>query len=103
MRYQYKIANNNIVFSKWTRKSYAVFASLHKVIIIAQLSVDICISLSGKNQSILRLFNQGTRIDISENDSGEQEAIFSECLIVLLIESGLISIDESSSLTKIYL
>jgi hypothetical protein len=41
MKYQYKITKNNIVFSKWTRKSYAVFASLSKLVNIARLSIDI--------------------------------------------------------------
>ena len=35
----------DLVFSKWTRKSYAVFVSLQRVVKIAQLAQDICTAL----------------------------------------------------------
>ncbi len=55
---QYSKANTNIlVFSKWSRKSYAIFASLHKVVIIAQLSVDICRTSLLKNRAVISLLN----------------------------------------------
>lgn len=38
------IHTDTIVFSQWSRKSYAVFASLKKVVRIARLSIDICLS-----------------------------------------------------------
>lgn len=101
MKYQYKKSNNIIVFSKWTRKNFAIFSSLHKVIKIARLSIDICISSFSKNQSVLCLLNQGISMDISENDSKEKEAFFSEWFMVLLL--GLITIDESYSLTDLHL
>lgn len=103
MKYQNKKSNNSIVFSKWTRKNYAIFVSLHKVIKIARLSIEICISFFRKNQSVLCLLNQGTSIDISENDSKEKETLFSEWFMVLLLELGLITIDESYSLTDLHL
>jgi hypothetical protein len=55
---QSRMANTNIlVFSKWSRKSYAIFASLHKVVVIAQLSVDLCRASLLKNQVAISLLN----------------------------------------------
>lgn len=42
MRCINQIATRSLVFSKWSRKAYAVFISLKRVVNIAQLSVDIC-------------------------------------------------------------
>jgi hypothetical protein len=36
------ISKKQIVFSQWSRKRYAIFASLGKVVKIARVSVDIC-------------------------------------------------------------
>ena len=101
MRYQYKILNNAVVFSKWTRKSYAVFVSLHRVINIARLSIDICIASFGKIQAMLRLLNQGIGIDANENDSPEREEELSEWIMKLLLKSGITEINESYSFKKI--
>ncbi len=49
------ISENALTFSRWTRKNYAVFVSLKKVIKIARLSVDICLAASHKNLSLIRI------------------------------------------------
>ena len=33
---------NAVVFSQWSRKGYAVFSSLKRVVMIAHLSIDLC-------------------------------------------------------------
>ena len=55
---QYKqIFSNVVVFSQWSRKSYAAFASLNKVVSIGHLSIDICKSSLLKNATLIRLLN----------------------------------------------
>lgn len=70
---------NYIVFSRWSRKSYAIFASLRKVVVIAQLAVDICVSALQKNETVIQLlsiFNDeeaySTEVDINEIDESLQ-------------------------------
>lgn len=103
MKHQHKKPNNIIVFSKWSRKNYAIFASLHKVVNIVRLSVDICKSALSKNQSVIHLLNQGTSEDISGNDYREKDALFSEWFMVLLLELGIVTVKESYSFTYLHL
>jgi len=49
---KHKIYKRSIVFSKWSGKNYAIFASLGKLIKIARLAVDICVQSLKKNHSI---------------------------------------------------
>ena len=42
MKKNKQIQNNVVIFSQWSRKSYAVFATLKRVISIAHLSIDLC-------------------------------------------------------------
>lgn len=52
-----QIFSNVVVFSQWSRKSYAAFASLNKVVSIGHLSIDICKSSLLKNATLIRLLN----------------------------------------------
>ena len=56
MKYVFPI-KNVIVFSQWSRKSYAVFASLGKVIKIARVSGDISDKALIKNTSFTHSLN----------------------------------------------
>jgi hypothetical protein len=87
--------SSGIVFSKWSRKGYAIFSSLSKVVKIARVSVDISISSFGKNHIILSLFNRDEN-NTSLKDLFEDE---SKCLYDLLVmifpEPGVITIESS--------
>jgi hypothetical protein len=50
------IHDSRIVFSQWSGKNYAVFASLGRVVKIAALSVDICIQAVKKSSSVINSF-----------------------------------------------
>lgn len=100
MKYQYQKTNNTVIFSKWTRKNYAVFASLKKVVNIVRLSLHTCFSLLSKNEYILRLINEGENVDTSNSEPNNDQAIFSQWFIILLLDLGFISLDESCSLTN---
>ncbi len=84
-----KNPNTILVFSRWTRKSYAIFASLHKAINIARLSVSICKYSFSKNQILLRLTSRGLGIDTTENNFEEKAILFSKWTTVL----GLVTAD----------
>ncbi|OQY04141.1 MAG: hypothetical protein B6I20_03635 [Bacteroidetes bacterium 4572_117] len=101
MKYQFKKLDKVVVFSKLTRKNYAIFASLHKVVNIVRLSVDICISSLSKNKSILHLFNQETSMDIQEEFSLDKDAILTKYYKELLFSLVLISDIDSHNLRRI--
>ncbi|WP_020526818.1 hypothetical protein [Flexithrix dorotheae] len=91
------ISPSFVVFSRWTRKSFAVFASLGKVINIARLAVDICVTSFCKIPSVLRLLNYEAQkegdfvtFDLEEEGQGLPLWILELCLL-----SGLIKFDSS--------
>ena len=47
------IAKRRLVFTKWSRKSYAIFASLKREVQIGHLSFSICGSLVRKTKSFV--------------------------------------------------
>lgn len=49
-----------LVFSQWSRKSYAIFASLGKVVKIACVSADICNNALKKSSSVTGLSSPAT-------------------------------------------
>jgi hypothetical protein len=100
MKLQNQKPNNTVVFSKWTRKNYAVFASLKKVINILHLSIHTCFSLLVKNKFILRLLNQTKNFEISNTNCNKEQIPFSQRIIILLLEMGIISIEEALYLTQ---
>ena len=100
MKHQYQKTNNTVLFSKWTRKNYAVFASLKKVVNIVRLSLHTCFSLLSKNEFILRLINEGENVEVLNSEPNEDQIVFSQYFIILLLNLGVISLDESCSLTN---
>ncbi len=64
-----------IVFSQWSRKSYAVFASLNKVVHIARLSIDICQSSLLNIPAVIRLLSLLGVSDIEDDDIDTNEQI----------------------------
>ena len=93
MKNQYNIAKSALVFSKWTRKSYAIFASLGKLVTIAHLSIDICKSFFTQKKNILSLLT--TNSEESENRDVEKDSLIWEWLEKLMLEMGIISLDEA--------
>lgn len=54
-----KISKVVIIFSKWSRKNYAIFSSLKKVVNIARLTVDICnISIRELKKAVFQQFSE---------------------------------------------
>ncbi len=78
MKFNKKISLKSLVFSKWSRKNYAIFASLKKVVKIARLSVDICASSLKKNaSSIIVILN-----NIAEEIKPEEDELELELLTI---------------------
>lgn len=86
MKHQFKISKHSIVFSKWTRKRYAAFASLGKLVKIARLSVDAFKSLLTQNKPIQLLLGIGQKNDeLDEEDYMEKSTLLEEVFTQLLL------------------
>ncbi len=70
-----QIHTDVIVFSQWSRKNYAVFASLKKVIRIARLSIDICQSSLLKTPTVIHLLSLLGLSNIENDDTNTYEQI----------------------------
>ena len=84
-----------ICFRRWSRKSYAVFAGLHKVIAIGHLSSGICEAANKKNDTGLTNSSEETFFN-TDNQEEEQEK---EALLLLLSEN--INIVSPSSISLV--
>jgi predicted membrane protein len=62
-----QVNTNVIIFSRWSRKGYALFACLKKVVHIARLSFDMGESSVSKKSTIIRICTL-LGIDDSENN-----------------------------------
>lgn len=75
--------NTSIRFRRWTRKNYAVFASLHKTISIGNVVINIC------NQALKKIKQQNTSLhfdferfsDIVESNKTIDEVILEYQLV----------------------
>jgi hypothetical protein len=56
-----------VIFSKWSGKNYAIFNSLDKIVNIARLSIDMCLSSLRKNSNVINLLEYFTHIETEEN------------------------------------
>lgn len=92
MKDQKNKSKYNLVFSEWKRKDYAVFASLHKVIKIAHLSVDICIASLSGNKSVIRVPDQLNGSSANEKELYQEKEGLPDWLTGLLLTFDLITI-----------
>ena len=86
MKHQKYISFDRVVFSRWTRNSYALFTVLKKVVNIVRLSFDLCESSHSKKQSAIRLFNLEKNGGISEDDYGEKAALHKMLETAILLQ-----------------
>jgi len=83
--YQTKqVQTDIIIFSQWSRKSYAVFASLKKTVRIACLSIDICQSALLKVPAVICLLTLLGISDI-ENDETDISEQLDDLLLSLVV------------------
>jgi hypothetical protein len=96
------ISQKQVVFSQWSRKRYAVFASLKKQVKIGHLSVDLCnASLKKSVDLILQIF----RCPAGDEDLDQQQEKCTEALSVLMmfLLGWLLPIpNDSASLPRIF-
>ncbi len=76
-----------IVFSRWSRKSYAIFASLKKVVCIARLSIDICKSSLLKNSAVICLLNLIMADEKAKENDGFDEYVDELLLLSIFLPS----------------
>lgn len=80
-----------LVFKKWKRKGYAIFASLNKVVKIGQLTIDICKTSFCKIKSLLSLLNFKEEVGNEEDDFVKGESLPDLLDALLLLERGELS------------
>lgn len=81
----------SLLFTRWTRKSYAIFASLGRVVHIGRLSTDLCDSSLRKSGCSLRKNSHQSAIDGADSDTlGEREE--PDRSVVALLPSVLVSL-----------
>ena len=95
MKHHNQKSNNAVVFSQWTRKTYAIFASLKKIVNIVRLSIDTCFALLFKNKFILSMLNFNTKADSSESETKDNKNYMPQWFTILLLDLGILSFDES--------
>lgn len=81
------VKSKGIVFSCWSRKNYAIFASLKRIVKIAFLSVDICIKALAKNALMLSFRDLVFVSDITEYFIEEQTSELEILKINIVLES----------------
>ncbi|MBI9065828.1 MAG: hypothetical protein JEZ09_00970 [Salinivirgaceae bacterium] len=74
------ISKKSLTFSKWSRKGYAVFASLGKVVKIGQLNVEICKQAIKKNTNLLIEFVLLEKDKLNQKTDESIEFLLSEYL-----------------------
>lgn len=74
MKQNRTIRNQQIVFSRWSRKSYAIFCSLGKTVKIARLSIDICRMAMMKSAVLQEIQQLFTSPQSHQDDTTEQES-----------------------------
>jgi hypothetical protein len=81
------IKTKRLVFSQWSGKNYAVFASLGRVVNIASLTIDICVQSIKKTLSVIGSFIDAEEIE--ESVSGEYGKDIQE---IIQVELGTIQL-----------
>ncbi len=89
------IQNRELVFSGWSRKGYAIFSSLSKVVKIARLAVAVIISSFGKSGVLIRLFNENFNYNLIEEFDDDRGLCLSDLLEMIFPEPAIINIDSS--------
>ena len=71
-----------IRFRRWSRKNYAIFAGLHKIISIGQLAVNICeMALKKAHLTFLESVISVSDFAINEKGTEEKELVIQELLL----------------------
>lgn len=94
MQYLPEYQNEIMVFSKWTRKSYAIFSTLHRVVNIGRLSVDMCVTALCKKLLLHRIMNANSEWDIFESPVNDEDALLLNWKMVLLFVLECVSIEK---------
>ncbi len=74
--------NNTLYFKKWSRKAYAIFASLGVAVIIGQLSTDVAQWLSEVNGQTNIQDEQYLKISDGNDEENDEEQLQVEVLAV---------------------
>jgi hypothetical protein len=96
------ISNYRLVFRKWSRKNYAVFASLKQEVHIGHLSFSICASLVSRGKSLISFESRRFGIALDEIESGIAERLRLSNMALYLPVLALVSLTEKRINYKLY-
>ena len=88
-----KIPNRVLTFSQWSRKNYAIFVSLKKVIKIARLSVDLCVTALLKGKSSNSQFNFKLEFDKPDEEFVSDELTLQDIFLSIMPVKANISVE----------
>lgn len=79
------------IFSRWSGKSYAMFASLHKVVNIATIKIDMCNSAGLKHKSLVHFIKLAIISLLGKENNDEEKLKLEDLILMYLIESGKVN------------
>ena len=88
MRKKNPITTSAYVFLKWSRKGYAIFASLKKIINIGRLTVDLCCTAQLKNQNLINLLTVDEFEERNEEQTDNEEKVG---IVELLLQNYILN------------
>lgn len=77
MKYSFS-QKKTVVFSKWSRKKFAIFASLGKLVKIGRVSADICDKALQKTSELTGLSNKTESIKKGQTDTLEDISLIED-------------------------
>ena len=93
MEHNYQISAKSLVFLRWSRKGYAIFSSLKRVVKIARLSVDTCMASLRKTKSLGSFSTLLGTVFFAEYEFDWDKLKISELLECVLQETALATIE----------
>ncbi len=88
------IAKQQIVFRKWSRKSYAVFASLQREVQIGHLSFSICASLVSRGKSLISFESRRFGMTLNDIELGIAERLRLSNMALYLPILAMVSLND---------
>jgi hypothetical protein len=88
--------NSSLVFTQWSRKSYAIFASLGKEVQIGHLDEGVCEKAIDKNKTKKSSKENWNNFSLIETDDPDELMLVNTDLQLISLISETINSDESS-------
>lgn len=98
MKTKSPIAKQQLVFRKWSRKSYAVFASLQREVQIGHLSFYICESLVSRGKSFVGFASRMLFSAFTDKQQNLADSLKLSKMASYLVVLGFVSMTEAETI-----